>query len=63
MCIQERRERKKGNVDYSFEKFSCQGNGKWEGNWRAMLGSREESIKKEENVACLHTDGGQINNL
>lgn len=32
------------------------------GSWRVMQGSQEGSIKREENTACLHTKGGQMNN-
>lgn len=32
------------------------------GSRRVMQGSREGSIKREENTACLHTNGGQMNN-
>lgn len=42
--------------------FPVMGSREMGGSWRVMQGSREGSIKREENTACLHTNGGQMNN-
>lgn len=41
--------------------FPVTGSRETGGSWRVMQGSWEGSIKREENTACLHTNGGQMN--